>query len=242
MRLTGMVFCFLCMRCVAQGEGKVWTETGVKGSIIKNLDWGVEVTNRFGNEGLETFFPQLTFRYKLNKYLRPSIDYRLIFDKDEYTNYLTSHRLNFNLDGKYSLKRLVFSARCRYQYSFNGFSPTSGYDVEFDQAWRFKAQISYDLKGLPITPVSSIEYFYNPERSDVGQRFQRYRFYTGINVDVSDAHECSIGYLLDQQFNLPAAKTRHILTVGYTYSIGEKQKNKKEKKKSDSPQKTIRTL
>ncbi len=110
------IFCtFFPAFFYAQGEGKIWTETGIKGSFSKKVDWAVELTNRFGTYGLETFFPQATIRYKLNKYFRPSIDYRLIFDKDEYTNFLSSQRLNFNIDAKYPIKRFEIGARCRYQ-------------------------------------------------------------------------------------------------------------------------------
>jgi hypothetical protein len=222
----------------AQGEGKIWTETAVKGSISKKVDWAVELTNRFGAYGLETFFPQATVRYKLNKYIRPSIDYRLIFDKDEYTNFLSSQRLNFNIDAKYPIKRFEIGARCRYQYSFNRLY-NANYDAEFDQAWRFKGQIAYDIKGLPLSPVTSIEYFYNPEFGPTGKRFVRYRFYAGLSIELDATHDISVGYLFDQQFNLASPRSRHILSLGYTYRLGKEKKSKK-KKRSTIP--SIRTL
>ena len=222
----------------AQGEGKIWTETGIKGSFTKKMDWAGELTCRFGTYGLETYFPQATIRYKLNKFIRPSIDYRLIFDKDEYTNYLSSQRLNFNIDAKYPIKRFEIGARCRYQYSFNRLNNTN-YDVEFDQAWRFKGQLAYDIKGIFLSPVTSIEYFYNPEFGPTGKRFVRYRFYAGINFEFDAPHDLSVGYLLDQQFNIASPRSRHILSIGYTYLLG---KDKKSKKKTKTTRSTIRTL
>jgi hypothetical protein len=229
---------FLPVLSWGQVEGKVWSETGIKGSFSKKIDWAAELTCRFGSYGLETYFPQATIRYKVNKYLRPSIDYRLIFDKDEFTNYLSSQRLNFNIDAKYPVKRFELGVRCRYQYSFNRLN-NPNYDVEFDQAWRFKGQLAYDIKGLPLSPVTSIEYFYNPEFGPTGKRFVRYRFYAGVNFDLDAPHDISIGYLLDQQFNVSNPRSRHILSLGYTYLLG---KEKKTKKKAKTTRSTIRTL
>jgi hypothetical protein len=115
----------------------------------------------------------------------------------------------------------------------------TNYDVEFDQAWRFKGQISYDIKGLFLSPVTSIEYFYNPEFGPTGKRFVRYRFYAGLNIELDAPHDISVGYLLDQQFNIASPRSRHILSLGYTYVLGKDKKSKK-KKKANKP--TIRTL
>ena len=87
------------MTLFGQGTGKVWTETGVKGSLTKKLDWGVELTTRFGANGVETFFPQVSLKYKVSKWARVSVDYRAISDKNKYGNYhvFTHNIILFNL-------------------------------------------------------------------------------------------------------------------------------------------------
>lgn len=227
----------LPLNLIAQTSGKIWTEVGVKGSVLKDLDYGLEVTNRFGSTGLETFFPQVSFKYKLTKWFRPSVDYRLIFDEDEFGNYGYSHRLNFNGELRHAFfERLIVSGRVRYQYSFDRFLAAENYDAEFDQALRFKPQISYDINDVFLTPTVSIEYFLNPAYGPFGERFTKYRFFAGFDLDIDSPHCISIGYILDQEINLPNPEKKHILSVSYAYDLGwEGKKDKKKTGKGRNP-------
>jgi hypothetical protein len=209
-----------------QGVGKVWTEFGVKAKISDKFDAGVEITNRYGVYGLETFFPQLSVRYKLAKFIRVSIDYRLIFDKDEFTNYLYSNRLNFNTDLKHSFGRLNLAGRIRYQYSFNSLRNNIYYDAEFDQAIRIKPQISYDIKGSDITPVASTEIFYNPQYMPGGKQFTKLRSFIGLEYELAigkkknkQQFDVSLGYILDKELNTAFPETKHILNTSITYLL-----------------------
>lgn len=202
-----------------QSSGKVWTEIGVKGEITKKLDWAFELTNRFGNYGYETFFPQASLKYKVTKWFRPSIDYRVIFDKENNGNYSFSNRLNVNAEFKHTIDRFSFSGRVRYQYSFDRFNSSENYDVEFDKAFRFKPQISYDINNSIFSPVISIEYFYNPTFGPLGQRFTKYRAFAGFELEIDSPHEIAIGYIFDQQINLPDPRRKHILSISYAYNF-----------------------
>jgi len=182
----------------SQSSVKVWTEIGVKGSLTKKLDWAAEVA----------------------KWFRPSIDYRAIFNINKFGNFSFTNRLNLNAEFKKDIKRLSVSGRVRYQYSFNRLLSNELYDVEFDKAVRFKPQISYDLNNSFITPVVSIEYFYNPTPGPLGQRFTKYRAFIGIEFEFDSPHEISVGYILDQQINVPKPKTKHILSISYAYNLG----------------------
>jgi hypothetical protein len=144
---------------LSQGRGMVWGEYGVKGKVVVNLDWGAEMTTRFGTYGMETIFPQLTLRYKVTKWFRPSLDFRSVFDLDKYGNYLNASRLNMNADFKHEINRFKIGARVRYQYSFNSLGNKENYDVEFDQAIRFKPSVAYDFKGSFLSPIASVEFF-----------------------------------------------------------------------------------
>lgn len=237
MRKISFLLAFLPISLFGQSSGKVWTEVGVKGSIIKDLDYGVEVTNRFGSTGLETFFPQVSLKYKVTKWFRPSVDYRMIFDQDEFGNYSYSNRLNVNAEVRHAFfERLFISGRVRYQYSFDRFVAAESYDAEFDQALRFKPEVSYDINDVFLTPVVSIEYFLNPTYGPLGQRFTKYRFFAGLDLDIDSPHGISVGYILDQEINLPYPERKHILSVSYSYDLGwEGKKDKKKGGKSHNP-------
>ena len=212
-----------------QSSGKVWTELGVTGGITKDLDWGLEFSSRYGSNGLETFFPQATFKYKVTKWFRPSIDYRFIGDKQQAGYFDYSHRINLNADFRYTLDRLTMKSRIRYQYSFDRLVASESYDPEFDQAIRGKLAFSYDINDFFLTPEVSGELFYNPMFGPYGQQINKLRLFAGVSFDLNNAHSVSVGYMYDTKINLPKPGTRHILNLSYSYEIGAKKDKKKKK-------------
>lgn len=229
MRKITLFLAMLPMMLVAQvQEGMIWTEIGLGGRIVKELDWGAEITSRFGSNGLNTMFPQASLKYKVNKYLRLSCDYRYIYDKQSNGFYTNSHRVNFNLDGKHQIDRFYLKARIRYQYSFDRLSSSEFYDPEFDQALRGKLEAKYDVNDFILSPIVNAEMFYNPKFGEFGQQINKMRFFGGFELDLNSDHEFSFGYIYDTRINLPNPRTRHIFSLSYGYTI-KKKKEKKEK-------------
>lgn len=214
-------------------EQQVWVETGVKYNLTKKLGASLDLTQRFGYSGLETIFPQVSFRYKLKKWVRPSIDYRLVYSRSNSGEYNASHRVNGNLQFSHTLQRFDVGLRIRYQYSFNRLN--ANYDAEFDQAWRIKPSVQYNIKGLPLTPEFSAEFFYNPENSAEGNQFNRIRYYGGTDVTLPKNQTLGLGFFMDQWINgLPKKRVMYSLS----YSIGLTTSKKTDKK----PSKNLRDL
>ena len=214
-------------------EQQVWVETGVKYNLTKKLGASLDLTQRYGYDGLGTLFPQVSFRYKISSWFRPSIDYRVVRSKALDGSYSTSQRINGNLQFTYAKKRLEAGLRVRYQYSFERIS--AAYDSEFDQAWRIKPSVQYNIKGLPITPELSTEFFYNPENSAKGNQFNRIRYYGGADIELKHNQRIGVGVYLDQWINgLP----RKRLMYSLSYSIGIETSKKTDKK----PSKNLRDL
>ena len=208
-------------------ESQLWVETGVKGRFVKGLDYTIDFTNRFGNQGLETMFPQVSIKYKVNDWFRPSVDYRYVLKREMNSNYNGSNRLNFNLQFNKLVNRLNLGFRLRYQYSFDRVASIN-YQPEFDQAFRLKPSISYDINNSIFSPTATVEFFYNPSNSPLGNRFTKIRSFVGVDFELSGPHDFSIGYIYDQSINLPNPTFRHILNLSYCFKI---QKKKKEKRK-----------
>ena len=209
---------------------QVWNELGVSGKLNKDFSYGVDLTTRFGGEGLGTVFPQLSLKYKLNKYVRFSVDYRLIGKKELNGNFLTSQRINGNLQFSYGIKRHSFGFRTRYQYSFNAL--VGPYESEFDQAFRFKPSYSYDINNSIFTPKVSCEFFYNPSQGYQGQQFTRVRYYAGVALELAGPHNLEVGYYYDQKIQVANPVNRSILNLSYSYSIGEGKKKESRKGKN----------
>jgi hypothetical protein len=229
--LVLITFAFSLTILGQQQDGKVWLQTGVKNQDKKNWEWSIDLTNRFGSDGLETFFSQASIKYKVTKWLRPSVDYRSILDKDKHGNYAFSNRLNINTDLKHTINRWGLAMRVRYQYSFSG-SKQSSYDAEFDQAIRLKPQISYDIKKSKWSPIWTIEFFYNPSYGPAGRQFTKYRMFSGAQLDLKGPHNVALGYILDQELNTVRPDTKHILNVSYSLDLGALKKSDKKDKKS----------
>lgn len=203
-------------------EHQVWIETGIKVSLSKKFSGGVDLTQRYAYNGLSTVFPQLSIKYKPIKWLKPSIDYRLIGSKELNGTYTLSHRINGNIQFDQQIKRFQAGLRVRYQYSFNHLG--AQYDAEFDQAWRIKPSVQYDIKGSALLPSVSAEFFYNPANSASGHQFTRIRYYAGLSYTINK-HAIGLGAYCDQWVN-SIPRVRIMYNITYAYSLALKKKDK----------------
>jgi hypothetical protein len=207
-----------------QSSFQIWSETGVKGKISKKIDYSIDITNRFGQYKLVTFFPQASIKYKLADWIKPSIDYRWIANREDNGNYLASHRINGNLQFSHSLKRFNFGLRVRYQYSFKGV--TANYEPEFDKAIRIKPSLSYDIKKSVFSPIVSCEFFYNPAQGYWANRLTRIRSFVGVDINLKGPNDLQIGCFYDQKVNLPGLESKYVFSIAYAYNISNKPKKK----------------
>ena len=196
---------------------QTWTETGTKFALNKRLSLGADWSNRIGENGFATVFPQLSFKYKVSDWFRPSIDFRYVLKKQLDATYQASGRVNFNTQFNYHKKRLSAGLRFRYQYQFSNLN--SQYDSEFDKAFRIKPNIEYDINNSVISPVVSVEFFYDPNYSDLGRRFNEIRYFVGGSLDLNGPHQIQIGYMFNQKINLPAPVNKQILSLSYMYNV-----------------------
>ena len=209
-------------------EQQVWVETGVKYNLNKKLGASFDLTQRYGYDGLRTLFPQLSVRYKVTPWFRTSLDYRLIRSKSTSETYDVSQRINANLQFSQSYKRLELGLRIRYQYGFKRLYAL--YDSEFDQAMRFKPSLEYNIKGIPMTPSLSAEFFYNLENGTNGKQFNRIRYYAGTTIELTHKQGIELGLYFDQWIN-GVPRKRLMYSVSYVISLGAaKKENKKPSK------------
>ena len=198
----------------------VWTELGLHGDLFKKSDWALEANTRFNDNGVATFFPQLGIDYKVSKWFKPSLDYRFLVDKNKYGNYKSSHRINVNLNFKTKIvKRLYVGTRVRYQYGFQQFGAPTSYNDDFDQAFRVKPSVSYDINNSIFTPTFSAEWFYNPELGENGRQFTKIRIGIGSKLELSGPHNVSFKYQIDKRFNNFKSGLRHVASFSYEYEI-----------------------
>ena len=217
--LVFLIFAFLGVSAYSQHDFQVWLKTGAEGGVVKKLDWSFELNSRFGAEGLETFFPQAGLEYKVTKWFRPSVEYRYIFDKDDYGNYDLGHRINLNAGFKELVARFDLGLRLRYQYAFSRLGSTVEYDADFDQAVRAKLSSLYDIDNSVFSPLFNVELFYNPAFGPKGPGFTKVRVAVGTSLELDGPHKFSFKYQLDKKLYAFSADLRHVVGFSYTYKL-----------------------
>jgi hypothetical protein len=208
-----------------------WNELGLSYKIDKKQSLGLDLTTRFNAIGLQTIFPQFSYKYKINKYLRPSVDYRFVGYKNAEGNTLFKHRINANLVASYEFHRLEFKLRFRYQF-YRELS-TLEFDDEFDDAIRFKPSIAYNLDNSKITPNAGMELFCTPMDGQIGYHLSRIRWNVGVAIDLKGASDLEIAYIYDQRIHNHGALNRAILNLSYGYAL--EPNTKKDKAKHRTP-------
>ena len=211
---------FLCLLNVSFSQNRIWLSSAVQTNVF-NDDFRIQAALQgrfFDNGRYDKVFPELSVRYELTKWLKPSIDYRFIFNQSR-TSYerTVGHRLNLNLNIDYDYDRFDFQLRARYQYSFARLSSDSGYDPDFDNAFRIKPKIKYNIKGSKIDPLIESEWYYNTNFGEFGKQFVKYRFAIGVEVNLPKKHELTIKYRYDYEFNVPNPWRSHVISIGHTY-------------------------
>lgn len=206
---------FLTHFSFAQSEFNHWYSAGIKGEVVKKLDWSAELDFRFDTYGLATFFPEVGLEYKLTDWLKSSVDYRFISSRNSVGNFNPSNRINLNLTAKEKLmKRFYGSLRLRYQFGFN--TRNEEYDSEFDQAIRVKPKFEYDLKNFPLTPSVGTEFFFNTAGGDI---FSKMRSEFGFEYEGLGDHSIGIKYMWEYKPHSSWFKHRHIIALSYSYEL-----------------------
>lgn len=223
MRFFFILFILITYSAFGQVTNELWSGAEVQRKLSSNLDASVGINARGYGYNLQLFYPELTFKYKVVKWFKPSIDYRGLVQLNKYGNYKFSNRINFNANFEKSIKKMSFGFRIRYQYDFSGIQSSVNYSPEFDQSIRLKPSFEYNIKKSKFTPTISVEWFYNPQYGEFGHRFTKIRASVGCDINLPGPNTMSINYLYGQNINGTKERSQNIISVNYSYLWGEKK-------------------
>lgn len=217
----------------ASSQNRLWLSSGVKTNVLnKKVSLGASLSTRFyGNARWDKVFPEVSARYNLSDYFKPSIDYRFVVNQQRNGNQVSSgHRVNLNLNTGYAYGRFDLNFRVRLQYKFNRFlaNQTGVYEPDFDNAIRLKPVIKYNIKGSKIDPRIEGEWFYNTINSVSGNQFTKFRVGIGADVKLPNENVLTVKYRYDYEFNIASPQRFHILSLAHEYKYKpSKSKRKK---------------
>ena len=201
-------------------DSELWNSVGASYKLNDQVSFSASFSNRIGDGNVKTFFPEATIKYKAFKWAHISMDYRLVSKRDDFGNYLGANRMNFNIKLRNSFKRLKYSCRVRYQMSSRG-GGNQAYESDFDEAFRFKPVIVYNIRKSIFEPSFGLDFFYNPTNGVYGKRFDKVRYAIGSSIELGDAHDLDVSIKLDQSFNSSNNGTKLIFALAYTANLNK---------------------
>ena len=218
--LTAFVLFFMIAFCGNAQDFEFWSSIGSSYKLNDQISLSVRFSNRMGDGNVKTFFPEATVKYKAFKWAHISMDYRLVSKRDNIGNYLGANRVNFNIKLRNSFKRWKYSCRLRYQMSSRG-GGNDAYESDFDEAFRFKPSIVYNIRKSIFEPFFGVDFFYNPTNGIYGNRFDKVRYSIGSTIELGDAHDLDVSIKLDQRFNSGNNGNKLIVALAYIANLNK---------------------
>ena len=77
--------------------------------------------------------------------------------------------------------------------------------------------------------ISVASFFYNPQNGENGKQFTRIRYYVGVDMELKGPHGLELGYYYDQKIQVANPVNRSILSLSYSYAIGQTKKKEPNK-------------
>lgn len=226
----GFIFLFLIGPLIGFAQGDsfgTWTSIGLKKGL-KNWEFSTEAEIRktgFYEKTLRSSL-ELAALYNISKVIEFGPAYTLInFYDSKYDDYQMRHRFDFTVSGKHEIKRFAIRLREQIEYTNkdesdrvrdNGTIDT--YKINPELLWRNRLKISYNVKGIPLTPSIAAESFYQLNNPD-GNIFEKFRYTMSLSYKVAKQHEFQLFSIINQDRADPASQTEYVLGLGYTFDF-----------------------
>lgn len=233
--------CAITASVAAQTDFGIWTDAGVEKKLGKH--WTVEgaigARSRNNSKEMDRYSLSVGGDYKLNKYVKFSAAYNLLYDhrggtqtyhKNGTVNKITPsywwprHRFQVGVTGSYSLGRLGLSLREMYQYTYRPLAEGKKYDTDTEE-WedvksksthllRSRFQLTYRIKSTPLTPFANVEMFHGEGG------LQKVRYTAGTSFALTNHHDLKIYYRYQNICGTnDDEQNTHVLGVGYAYKF-----------------------
>tara|TARA_B100001287_G_C22542852_1_gene462985 strand:- start:474 stop:821 length:348 start_codon:yes stop_codon:yes gene_type:complete len=92
----------------------------------------------------------------------------------------------------------------------------SNYESDFDEAFRIKPHVSYDVKKSIFTPFVAAELFYNPLSGVLGRRIDKMRYTLGTDLELDGPH--AVGFFIRMDHRLYSVNPYKII-LGVNYQL-----------------------
>jgi opacity protein-like surface antigen len=202
----------------------IWYEVSGDYKIVKGLRFDLETSIRTDKNAsnIKTFYLEPGLRYKFNDYFAAGIYYRFIeqdetIDKSEGIYELhPRHRWFIQLKGSLPVNRFTLSARYRFQEQFKTYIKNPEDEIP-QWSHRFRLDLEYDIKGIPLTPYVNVEMHSLLFSSD-SFMIDKWRYIAGAEYTVKKMHTFGLEYIFDTS-KVTKPPYNHIICLKYGISL-----------------------
>jgi hypothetical protein len=202
-----------------QRDFQCWPSVKLNLEIVNDLNFHLEEELRFheNSSQIKRQLNDIGISYRLNKYIKAGIFYRLEADWKNADEYSWRNGLYSDISLRYGIQRFIFSYRMRLQSSK---IELSGKETELFDGFRHRHKFSadYDVKGIPVVPFVEAELFAEysgPEKST----FRGYRAWIGLDYILNKRHTFTLKYGVDREVNTADPLTAYIIALGYSIDL-----------------------
>jgi len=205
--------------CGQQNDFQAWPSFQVNLEVIDNLKLHLEEEIRF-HENLSLVNRQvndLGITYRINKYLKTGVFYRLEADWKNAREYAWRNGIYSDISLRYEVERFTIGYRLRVQSSRVERNDSEA-DLFDGFRHRHKLSAEYDLKGIPLVPFAEAELFVDYSAAELS-RIKGFRTWFGLEYSIKKIHTLCLKYGIDQEINTSDPLQSYIIALGYALDL-----------------------
>jgi hypothetical protein len=211
-------FCLYPSIKAQQNDLQCWPSAQINLEVIKDLKVMLEEEVRWKENctQMDRQINDLGMGYKINKFCRVDLFYRILANSTDPGNYQWQQGLYANLALKYGAGRFLFGYRARLQSSKVEF--IEGQDRFLSNMTnRHKFTIEYNIKNCPLVPFAEGELFFH--FFDCHYELSDLRTWIGITYAPGKIHEFSLKYGMDKELMVGDPLTAYIIAFNYAINL-----------------------
>ena len=191
-----------------ENDFQFWSSLSVNDKVTYKTDIYLKHGLRFRENAsiLSKSFSEVKLKYKYNKQISVAVGFRDINEWNKELIRYQKARYFTDLYLRNKQGRIVFAVRNRYQQQGN----ISAYDDIFRQ----KLSVAYNLRKTKLEPSLAMEYFYTE-----AEKINKLRYTLTFSYPILNDIECDFSYRIQQQLSVKNPETLFIFEGKISYEF-----------------------
>jgi hypothetical protein len=202
-----------------QSDFQFWPQVQVGYNLSNDFKISLEeeVRLRENASQIRKELTDLGLTYKVNKFFRLSLNYRLELTYKNPDERSWRNGLYLDIMLRKGFQRFQADYRIRFQSpKIETISEVSSLNQWLKN--RHKISLQYDIKGIPLAPKIEAELFI-PIARQQSLMIDEYRLWAGLSYALNKRNEISIRYGIQQEVNVADPLRAYILGISYSLDI-----------------------